>query len=386
LKVLHLFANWKWTGPAEPAVNLAASLRARGLAVEFACGRAVEGLENEIEGALAERDMGALPGLHLGKHRNPFRDVSDRRALRRILADRKPDLVHCNLANDHRIAWGAAKGTKARPRIVRTLHEGELPKVDSDFRALVGPASDAVLCVSRAVAEALPGKTGVPPEKVLHLEAAVDLARFAPRAGLPRIAGEYGLGRDDFVVGVVARMQRHRRFEVFFESIARVAEEVPSLKVLLVGRGTWMDEVAVKPAARKELAGKVIFTGYRRGAEYVDTLRCMSVKCFLVPGSDGSCRAVREALALGVPVVATKRGMLPEIVADGETGYLVDETAEGFAGALVRLGKDEALRKRLSKGARDAAKARFGLPEQAERVEAVYRWLLGKGDRPATFA
>jgi hypothetical protein len=53
VKVLHLFANWKWTGPAEPAVNLAAALRDRGVSVEFACGRPVEGLENEIEGALA---------------------------------------------------------------------------------------------------------------------------------------------------------------------------------------------------------------------------------------------------------------------------------------------------------------------------------------------
>ena len=52
MKVLHLFSNWKWTGPAEPAVNLAAALRGRGLDAAFACGRAVEGLENEIEGAV----------------------------------------------------------------------------------------------------------------------------------------------------------------------------------------------------------------------------------------------------------------------------------------------------------------------------------------------
>jgi glycosyltransferase involved in cell wall biosynthesis len=116
-----------------------------------------------------------------------------------------------------------------------------------------------------------------------------------------------------------------------------------------------MDEVAVKPAARKELAGKVIFTGYRRGVEFVDTLRCMNAKVFLVPGSDGSCRAVREVLAVGVPVVATKRGMLPEIVIDGETGFIVEETPEGFADALIGIAKDEVLRKNLSKGARDAA-------------------------------
>jgi glycosyltransferase involved in cell wall biosynthesis len=386
VKVLHLFANWKWTGPAEPAVNLAAALRDRGVAVEFACGRAVAGLENEIEGALAARDLRATPGLRLGKHRNPFLDPLDRRALGRLLSSMAPDLLHCHLPNDHRIGLGAARSLKRRPRIVRSLYDGEPPKADKDLRALLGPGADAVLAVSRAVAEALPGRTGVDAEKVFLVEGAVDTDRFAPRSALPRLAADYGLRKEDFVVGVVARMQRHRRFEVFFDAVAAAAEAIPELKVLLVGRGTWMDEVAVRPAARKGLAGRVIFTGYRRGAEYADTLRCMSVKTFLVPGSDGSCRAVREALSCGVPVVSTRRGMLPEIVEDGATGILADETADSFAEALVRLARDEPLRRRMAKAAREAARERFSLPAQARRVESIYRWLLGKGDRPPSVA
>ena len=382
MRALHLFANWKWTGPAEPAVNLAAALRGRGVSVEFACGRAVGGLENGIEAALAVRGVPAIAGLRLGKHRNPFLDPLDRGALGRIVAARKPDLIHCNLPNDHRIGLGAAKKSRPRPRVVRSFHDGEPPASTRDARALLGPGSDAVLCVSRAVAAEIPGRVGTDASKVFFVEGAVDTERFAPRPSLPRLAREYGIGRDDFVVGVVARMQRHRRFEVFFEAIAAVAAEVPSLKVLLVGRGTWMDEVAVKPAARRELAGRVVFTGYRRGEEFVDTLRCMSAKAFLVPGSDGSCRAVREALACGVPVVATRRGILPEIVADGETGILAEETAESFAEAFIRLAKDEALRRRMAKAARESARTRFDLATQAERVEGIYRWVLGEGPRP----
>ena len=386
MKVLHLYANWKWTGPAEPAVNLAAALRDRGLSVEFACGRPVEGLENEIEGALAERDLRATPGFRLGKHRNPILDALDRRAMRRLLGTMRPDLLHCHLPNDHRIGLRASAGLKERPRVVRSLHDGEPPKGDKDVRSLLGSGADAVLAVSRAVADALPGRVGVPAEKVFHVEGAVDTRRFSPAPSLPRLAADYGIRKDDFVVGVVARMQRHRRFEVFFDAVAALAAEVPSLKVLLVGRGTWMDEVAVKPAARKELAGKVIFTGYRRGEEYADTLRCMSVKAFLVPGSDGSCRAVREALACGIPVVSTRRGILPEIVSDGETGVLVEETAESFGAALGRLARDEDLRRRLGRTAGEAARARFSLPAQAERVESIYRWVLGKGPRPPSSA
>jgi glycosyltransferase involved in cell wall biosynthesis len=384
LKALHLYANWKWTGPAEPAVNLAASLRDRGVNVEFACGRSVAGLENEIEGQLAERGIRATAGLRLGKHRNPFRDPLDRRAARKVVERLEPDILHCHLPNDHRIGWGAVKGLKARPRMVRSLYDGDAPKADGDLKELLGPGADAVLCVSRAVAAELPARAGIPAEKVFFVDGAVDLDRFQARSAVPPLARDYGLKEGDFVIGVVARMQRHRRFEVFFEALTRVVEEVPRMKVLLVGRGTWMDKVAVKPAARKELAGRVIFTGYRRGAEYVDTLRCMGVKAYLVPGSDGSCRAVREAMAVGVPVVAAKRGMLAEIVDEGGSGLLVDDTAEGLADALIKVAKDETLRKKLARGARDAAKARFGLPAQAARVEAIYRWLLQGGERPPT--
>ena len=383
MRVLHLYANWKWTGPAEPAVNLAAALRDRGIEVHFACGRAVEGLENEIEAALADRDIAPTGDLRLGKHRNPFFDPLDRRALRKVVERLKPDVLHCHLPNDHRIAWGAVEGLKSRPRVVRSFYDGETPKPDGDLRSLLGKGADAVLCVSRAVAGEIPERAGASAEKFLFVEGAVDLARFEPRSGVSPLAREYGLRKEDFVLGVVARMQKHRRFEVFFEALAGAAAELPGLKVLLVGRGTFMDEVAVKPAARKELAGKVIFTGYRRGVEYVDTLRCMDAKVFLVPGSDGSCRAVREAMAVGVPVVAARRGMLAEIVADGESGVLVDDSPGALGAAIASLGKDEALRKRLSRGAREAAKARFDLKAQAARVEAVYRWVLEEGERPA---
>ena len=384
MRAFHLYANWKWTGPAEPAVNLAASLRDRGVAVGFACGRSVAGLENEVEGALAERDLVPAAGLRLGKHRNPIFDPMDRRALRRIFEAFRPAVVHCHLPNDHRIGGGAARAMKERPKVVRTLYEGETPKMEKDLAALLGPGADAVLCVSRTVARELPARAGIPPEKVFFVEGAVDLARFDSRPGLPPLAKEYGIRKEDFVVGIVARMQKHRRFEQFFDALALAAARVPSLKVLLVGRGTWMEEVAVKPAARSELAGKAIFTGYRRGAEYVDTLRCMSAKVYLTPGSDGSCRAVREVMAVGVPIVAARRGMLPEIVEDGASGLVFEDSPESLAEALVRLASDDALRKRLSKGARDAAAARFGLPAQAARVESIYRWLSEGGARPPT--
>jgi glycosyltransferase involved in cell wall biosynthesis len=375
VRLLHLFANWKWTGPAEPAVNLAASLAQRGHEVHFACGSEAGTLPNDVANEAEKRGLAPIPGLHLGKHRHPIYDRMDRRALRALLKKLRPAVIHCHLANDQRIAMGAAEGLGIP--VVRSLYDGDPPPADNDHRAQILGAA-GLITISERMRDAVAARFDLPPGRCVAVDGAVDLKRFNPKSrGLPNLRGEFGLGKGDFVVGIVARMQKHRRFEIFFEALTKASAEIPELKILLVGRGTWMDEVAVKPAARRELVGKAIFTGYRRGAEYVATLACMSVKVYLTPGSDGSCRAVREAMAMGVPVVAARRGHLVDLVEDGVTGILVDDDPEALAAALVRLARDPDERARMAEATWRKAQRRFGLPQQAKAVEAFYAQVVG---------
>jgi len=118
----------------------------------------------------------------------------------------------------------------------------------------------------------------------------------------------------------------------------------------------------------------------------VGTLAAFDAKVFLVPGSDGTCRAVREALALGVPVIASRAGILPELVRHEQTGLLLDAgepTAEGLAAAILRVVNDAAMRARLAKAARADAVERFSFARFAARVEAVYRDVLREAQAPA---
>jgi glycosyltransferase involved in cell wall biosynthesis len=186
----------------------------------------------------------------------------------------------------------------------------------------------------------------------------------------------YGIRSGDFVLGIVARIQPRRRFDVFFDALDRLAAEVPSLRVLVVGRGTHMDQVAVARAQQGLLRDRIVFTGYRTGDEYVATLRCLSAKVFLWPGSDGTCRAVREAMAMGVPVIAARVGMLPEIVTDGRDGLLVPHDPEALSHAVRRLALGLSERDEMAVAARETAVRRFDLAAQAARVEQIYRSLL----------
>jgi len=208
----------------------------------------------------------------------------------------------------------------------------------------------------------------------VHLDPPIDLARFDP-ARVVSSRATLGVPEDAFCLGIVARMQTHRRFDVLLEAVRRAAERAPELRVLVVGRGTHRRSVAEEPARRLGLADRVVFAGYR-AADYVDVLSALDVKAFLVPGSDGSCRAVREALALGRPVIAAARGMLPEIVEHGATGLVIEDTPETLADAIVRLCRDRELRERMGRAARESARRRFSLAGQAEAIERAYRRLL----------
>jgi glycosyltransferase involved in cell wall biosynthesis len=115
-----------------------------------------------------------------------------------------------------------------------------------------------------------------------------------------------------------------------------------------------------------------VFAGYRTD-DYVEVVRSFDVFTFLVPGSDGGCRALLEAFACGVPAVTSRRGALPEIGVDGETGFAVDEDATALAVAWETLIGDDGGRAAMGRAARARAEREFSPERLVERVDALYR-------------
>lgn len=171
-------------------------------------------------------------------------------------------------------------------------------------------------------------------------------------------------------------MQTHRRFEVLLRAIQIARQDVPNLHLVVVGRGTNQDTVARKPVEELGLSDCVHFSGYLRDEEYVGTLASFDAKVFMVPGSDGTCRAVREALALGIPVITTKRGMLAELVRQDVDGLNVDETAEALAEAFCELAKNGERRAEMGRAARMGAVERFAFERLAEALEGLYEEVI----------
>jgi glycosyltransferase involved in cell wall biosynthesis len=374
-KVLHLFSNTRWTGPAEPAVNLASALQDAGWDLTFAVGRAPRGRRNGVLEHARERDLPIRYGLVLGKHRNPLHDVPDARRLRRWLSEEPYEIVHAHMRKAHLIAGRAVRRRGVRPLIVRSCYEGEGPSARWE-RPLLQVGTDGLLLVSEMARRRVVNELGFPSERAWVVDSAVDVERFDPGRGLGGRREALGIAPDAFVVGIVARIQWRRRYDVFLEAIDRARLALPKLRAIIVGRGTNMKPIAVDPIEAMGLGDVVLLPGHHTGDDFVRTIASMDVKVYLVPGTDGSCRAAREAMAMGVPVIAARRGMLPELVEHGERGLVIDDTPENLANAIVALARDPESRRRMGEAARRYAHARFSLARQASRVGDIYRELM----------
>ncbi len=373
MKILHLFSDWKWTGPAEPALQLAIAQREAGRDVQFICGAPPPDAEQSIVESARRAGFSVDTSLRMSKHRNPLANVLDRRALRPRLRDEGFDVVHTHRGNDHLVGGRAARAVDRSIRIVRTVYDAVVPE-SRGSRRLLERYSDGVIAVSRKVADDLRQRAGGDGPAVTHVPAGVDLQRFHPGVDAKAVREELGISPTAPVAGVVARMQFHRRFEVLLPALRRAHDAHPELRTVIYGRGTNREVVAMQPVREMGLSDVILFPGYR-DRDYPEALAAIDFLIFLVPGSDASCRAVRQAMAIGKPVIAARRGMLPEIVDHERNGLVVDDDEERLFESILSLARDAEKRERWGREAARKARDEYDLRLQAERVSAFYEAL-----------
>jgi len=369
MRVLHLFSNSKWTGPAEPALTLCLGLRNEGIDVDFACAPFAKSGRNKIVEVARDNGLEPIASLRLKKHRNPIANFLDRRELRRLLRESRYDLVHCHLDNDHRIAVGPAQ--QAGVPVVRSSYEGTgFLKADRMMPLLA--RTSWIIEPSQMALEHDAVQYGFSRDRMTVVPTPIDTTRFDPIREVPDGRRWLNLPSDAFVVGIVARMQPHRRFEDFWAAVRQMVDNGSDIHVIVVGRGTRQETVGKQPVHDLGLDDRVHFAGFIEGENYVGMLKAFDAGVYLVPGTDGTCRAVREMLAMAKPVVVADRGMLREIVHDGETGCVVEGSSDSLANALTGLENDRARRRKYGEAARTDALDRFSLKKQVGRVAEIY--------------
>jgi glycosyltransferase involved in cell wall biosynthesis len=296
--------------------------------------------------------------------------------LRRLILAGEYGIVHCHGTWDHIVAYWALKGRRASVPLVRTDH-GARDYRRGMFRVFFyGPRmTDHLIVLSdRYVVQAV-NRMGRDPQSTTAVRGAVDTDLYRPMDAPAGLRERLALAPGDVVFGLVARIQRHRRFDVLLEAAAIAHGRDPRVRVVVLGRGTLRKQILDIPAARMGLQGVVLPLGYRTD-DYREVLSALDAGLMLAPGSDGSCRAALQIASMGKPLIVVERGTLPDIVRDGETGIVTHCTPEALAEAMLEVASDAGRRQQSGRAGRERMRRLFTLSRQTDRVEDVYRRLL----------
>jgi glycosyltransferase involved in cell wall biosynthesis len=242
--------------------------------------------------------------------------------------------------------------------IVSHHHHLDPSPLNSLIEKRVVDASDAVVVGSEFGRRQLREELGARVDHVQVVYYGVD-ARFAPRPPREDLLARYRLaGRR--VVLYFGGLKPRKNLGLLLTAWSRLASRHPDATLLVAGGGPLLDELRAQ-AVRLGLADRVVFTGYVTEAEKADHFNLGDV--FVFPsGLEGFGLVVAEAMSSGLPVVASNAASIPELVVDGEGGFVCDPTApEAFAERLGLLLGDPPLREKLGHANR-------------ERVERLFRW------------
>ncbi len=238
----------------------------------------------------------------------------------------------------------------------------------------LGRVTDLSLAVSQGVKDYLIEQGALDPAKVRVVPNRVDLARLRQHRPRTEVRRELGLTSEARVVGLVARLDHwgkgHREF---FTALAALSDRFP-MEALIIGGGRRESEVK-QLAAELGLAGRVHFLGQRD--DIPDLLAALDI--FVLPShSEGVSLALLEAMAAGLPVIATRVGGLPEVVTDGDNGLLIPaKDPEALSQALERLLADPALAKKLGENARRDVENNYSLDRLGREINEIYGELSG---------
>jgi glycosyltransferase involved in cell wall biosynthesis len=386
MKILQLFSNWKWTGPADPILNLCKGLEKRGHEVILAYQKPPFPVEDSIEKRVRLAGVKATDQFRLNhgiKAYHPqflwsnLRDILD---ITNYLRHEKFDVLNVHHSHGHILGGIAARRCGHPVPIVRTDHKRDPLKPSLGNRFLISQLTDGMITFSERARREDAEHFKLPPERVSKILPALDLDRYDPWRDYQDMRTVLGIGPEKVIIGMIARYQKYRRTSVFLEAIKAITRDFRNIKVLLVGRSSQMEESVVKPMKQLALEEWVTLAGYRT-TDYLDTLACMDIFIFLMAGSDGTARALREAMAMGKPIIVANRGMLPELVEDGVSGLVVNDTPEELARSILYLLHHPERRETLGKAAYQKAHRDFRLDQQVEAVEKFFQEMIRLGKR-----
>jgi glycosyltransferase involved in cell wall biosynthesis len=231
-----------------------------------------------------------------------------------------------------------------------------------------------IIAVSQAVKKRF---SGLGEKKVSIIYNGVDIKKFIPGFRNSTLADKFGINKKDCVVSVVGRFSPEKGHRYLVGAVELIKNEIPNLKILMIGTGNSESTNNLKREIKRSGTGSnFIFTGFTDNTAEMLKLSDM----FCLPSlSEGFSRSLLEAMACGLPVIATSVGGNAEIVKNGVNGILVPpKNPDALAEAIKELSGSREKAGRMGSEARKLTEEKFSIEGNSGKTENLYEEIINK--------
>ena len=357
-----------WGGLEIHLLNLAVQLRARGHRV------IVAGQPGRFVLSRAE-SLGLETFEATVRRQDDFRDLA---RLRGFLRRENVDVIHAHSREDALVPALAAR-LAGVPVSVLTWHLPFPFKRRVQGNLILALLHRKLISISESVRQ-MHLRHGVSPRRLTVIHHGTDVAEFRTLSADPAaVRRSLTLGPEDVAVGIVGRVSPEKGHQDLLNALRQLAPTRPHLRGVVVGDGPFEAEVRTLAAAL-DLTDRIVFAGFRE--DVGDVINALDMVAVPSVWPEPCSAAIQQGMALAKPVVGTRVGGTPEMIVDGETGFLVPPSdPAALAEALGRLADNAALRQTLGAAGLARVEAHFSLRRMTDEVEALYRRELAASGR-----
>ncbi len=317
-------------------------------------------------------------------HKKTGRDPGAKWRLFKLFRELRPDILHSrNLSGLDALLPAYMAGVKHR---IHGEHGRDIDDLDGSnrklqlLRRLHRPLIDRYIPLSQDLQKYLCTRIGVSPSRITQIYNGVDTDKFLPaRDTKPALPTREGFADShSIIIGTVGRFQAVKDQMNLVEGFIRLLERCPDLaqtvRLVMIGDGP-LRETVMQRIAAAGYDGLVWAPGPRNDVEKI----LPAFDLFILPSlAEGISNTLLEAMACGLPVIATTVGGNPELVADNETGKLIPPAdSDALSREIEQYVRDATLRKTHGQAARKRVEEKFSISSMVEQYLAVYDSLSG---------
>ncbi|MGD9580510.1 MAG: glycosyltransferase family 4 protein [Vampirovibrionia bacterium] len=373
IKVLHLITELPIGGAQDNTLLSVRGLKKLGYQVDLAAAP-----DGELESLAREYSDNVYHIKNFSANAiSPVKNIEAILEICNLLKDNKYDIIHTHSSTAGICGRIAAKISKV-PIIIHTVHgfpfHDFMKPLKKNFLILLEKACanicDHMITVSNLNKEEIVERKISTIDKLTNVYSGIDLDKFNINKSKEEIKAELNIPEEDLVVGLIARMSNQKAPEYFIEAAKLILKEKPNVTFLMVGDGPLKDKLIEQIGDET----RIRMMGARKDIpEILKTLDIFALSSIY----EGLGRAMTEAMICKKPIVAPNVNGIPEVVIDGDTGFLVSpRDSKGLAEKILVLLNDEKLRNKMGLNAHHKVVPAFSDKKMVEDIDSLYRKIL----------